>query len=228
MATTEDSEEIQAEIEARRKHEEVVARELEEIAGEGPLESALETFEGKKETERTRREIGEEEEEKREWEREKQMREQLAETERVKKQGQAALERKGGPKEGKRGVETSDMGRQDWDQQAVQRQMALAEQRERHRIGERRKESRGSGGDEEESWERTKPTQGMEKDHEKCEGRRGTIEESGSCFRLSSRTNAACWKVIRMERKRRRHRQMEVMRKIGDGGFGHLWCRVVE
>ena len=45
------------------------------------------------------------------------MREQLVETERVKKQGQAAFERKG--------------GRQDWDQQAVQRQMALAEQRER-------------------------------------------------------------------------------------------------
>ena len=49
------------------------------------------------------------------------MREQLAETERVKKQGQAALERKGGAKEGKRGVEASDMGRQDWDQQAVPR-----------------------------------------------------------------------------------------------------------
>ena len=35
------------------------------------------------------------------------MRERLVEAERVKKQGQAALERKGGDKEGKRGVETS-------------------------------------------------------------------------------------------------------------------------
>ena len=86
---------------------------------------------GKKGAERKRRETREEEEEeKREWEREKQMREQLVETERVKKQGQAPPE-KGGDNEGKRGVETSDIGRQDWDQQAVQRQMALAEQRER-------------------------------------------------------------------------------------------------
>ena len=71
----------------------------------------METFEGKKEAERKRREIREEEEEKWEWEREKQMRERLVEAERVKKHGQAALERKGGDKEGKRGVETSDLGR---------------------------------------------------------------------------------------------------------------------
>ena len=45
------------------------------------------------------------------------MREQVMETERLKKQGQAALERKG-----KRGVDTSEIGRQDWDRQAVQRQ----------------------------------------------------------------------------------------------------------
>ena len=73
------------------------------------------------------------------------MREKLVEIERVKKQGQAALERKGWDKVGKRGVDTSEIGRQGWDQQAVQRQMALAEQRERHRIDERRIEYRGSG-----------------------------------------------------------------------------------
>ena len=70
VALAEGSEEIQAEIEARRKREEVVAREMEEIAGEGPLRCALETLEGKKDAERKRREIREEEEEKREWERE--------------------------------------------------------------------------------------------------------------------------------------------------------------
>ena len=113
------SEEVQMEVEARKKREETVARETEGIAGEESLERNLETFEGKKEAERKRREIREEEEEKREWEREKQMREQLMETERVKKQGQAALERKGGDKVGKRGVDTSEIGRQDWDQQAV-------------------------------------------------------------------------------------------------------------
>ena len=112
------------------EREEVVAREMDEIAGEGSLECALETSEEKKESERKKREIREEEEEKREWEREKQMREQLVETERVKKQGQAALDRKGGDKVGKRGVDTSEIGRQGWDQQAVERQMALAEQRE--------------------------------------------------------------------------------------------------
>ena len=46
VALAEGSEEIQVEIEARRKREEVVAREIEEIAGEGPLECVLETFEG--------------------------------------------------------------------------------------------------------------------------------------------------------------------------------------
>ena len=47
-----------------------MAREIEEIMGEGSLE-----------------EIREEEEEKLEWEREKQIREQLIEAERMKKQG---------------------------------------------------------------------------------------------------------------------------------------------
>ena len=166
MALAEGSEEIQAEIEAPRKREEVVAREIEEIAGEEPLECTLETFKGKKEA--GLRGKGEKSEKKkrkkREWEREKQMREQLVETERVKKQGQAALERKGGDKEGKRGVEKSDIGRQDWDQQPVQRQMALTEQRERYRIDERRIEYRGSGGDEQGIGERIRLTEGMERE----------------------------------------------------------------
>ena len=72
------SEEIQMERETRRKREEVVAREIEEIMGGESLE-----------------EIREEEEEKLEWEREKQIREQLIEADRVKNQGQAAFERKG-------------------------------------------------------------------------------------------------------------------------------------
>ena len=50
-------------------------------------------------------------------------------------------------------------------------------------------EYRGSGRDEQEIWERTEPSEGMEKDHEECEGERGTIEERGSCFRILSRTN---------------------------------------
>ena len=106
------SEEIQLERETRRKHEEVVAREIEEIMGGESLE-----------------EIREEEEEKLEWEREKQIREQLIEADRAKNQGQAAFERKG-----KRGVNISETERKDWDRQAVERQMALAEQREKHKI----------------------------------------------------------------------------------------------
>ena len=105
-----ESEEIQLERETRRKREEVVAREIEEIMGGESLE-----------------EIREEEEEKLEWEREKQIREQLIEADRAKNQGQAALERKG-----KRGVDMSETERKDWDRQAVERQMALAEQRERN------------------------------------------------------------------------------------------------
>ena len=66
VVATEGSEEIQEEKEARRKREEVAAAELEEIAGEVPLERVWETFE-EKEAVRKRREIGEE---RREWERE--------------------------------------------------------------------------------------------------------------------------------------------------------------
>ena len=105
------------------------------------------------------------------------MREQLAEAERMKKQGQAVLERKGGVKEEKGRAEMSDMARQDWDQQAVQRQMALAEQRERHQTDERRIEYRGSGGDEQGIGQRIRLTEGMEKDHEKHEARKAIIEE---------------------------------------------------
>ena len=83
----------------------------------------------------------------------------------------------------------ADSAGHDWDQPAVQRQMALAEQRERLQIGESRMEYRGSGGDEQEIWERTKPTEGVEQDHEQCEGGRGTTEERGSRFQLSFRTD---------------------------------------
>ena len=118
-----ESEEIQMERETRRKREEVVAREIEEIMGGESLEEIRE------------------EEEKLEWEREKQIREQLIEPDRAKNQGQAAFERKG-----KRGVNISETERKDWDRQAVERQMALAEQREKHKIEERRIEDQGSGG----------------------------------------------------------------------------------
>ena len=47
----------------------------------------------------------------------------------------------------------------------------------------------GPGGDEQEIGERTKPTEGTEKDHEKREGRTGTVEERGPCLRLSSRAD---------------------------------------
>ena len=87
-----------------------MAKEIEEIMGGGSLE-----------------EIREEEEERLEWEREKQIRKQLVEADGAKNQGQAALVRKG-----KRGVDMSETERKDWDQQAVERQMALAEQRERN------------------------------------------------------------------------------------------------
>ena len=55
-------------------------------------------------------------------------------------------------------MDTSDAERQDWDRQAVERQMALAEQREKHKIDERRIEYQGSGGDEQEIGGRIKLT----------------------------------------------------------------------
>ena len=105
----------------------------------------------------------------------------------MKKQGQAALERKGVDKVGKRGVDTSEIGRQGWDQQAVQRQMALAEQRERHRIDERWIEYRGSGRDEQGIGERIRLVERMEGENEEHEARNAIIEEKGSCFQLSSK-----------------------------------------
>ena len=74
-------------------------------------------------------------------EREKQIREQPIEADRVWNQRQAALERKG-----KRGVDIFETEK-DWDRQVVERQMALAEQREKHKIDERRIEDQGSKGD---------------------------------------------------------------------------------
>ena len=114
------------------------------------------------------------------------MREQLMETERVKKQGQAALERKG-----KKGADTSEIERQDWDRQAVQRQMALAEQREKHRIDERRIEHRGSGGDEQGIGGRIKLTGGMEEGNEEHGARNVIIGEKGSYFQFSSEADGS-------------------------------------
>ena len=153
----------------RRKREEVVAREIEEIMGGESLE-----------------EIREEEEERLEWEREKQIREQLIEADRAKNQGQAALERKG-----KRGVAMSETERKDWDRQAVERQMALAEQREKHRIDERRVEDQGSGGDKQGIGGRIKFTGVVEEGDEEHGAREATIREKGSCFQLSSETDGS-------------------------------------
>ena len=199
---------------------------------------ALETSKGKKEAERKSGK--------------KQMRERLVEAERVKKQGQVAFERKGGDKEGKRGVETSDVGRQDWGQQAVQRQMALAEQRESHRIDERRIEYREAREDEQGIGEGIRLSEGMNKGNDEHEGRNAIIEEKGSCFQPSSKADGdlgegklqktARMLEERMEEMNSRIRVLEGnsdgeeketsssdgdMIKIGDGttaagGFGHL------
>ena len=186
LTTAKCSEEIQAEKEDRKRCEEAVVGELEEIAARTPLGRVRADFDWEKE-ERRKREIGEEE--RREWEREKQMRDKLAEAEKEKREGQAALEGKSRVKEGRVEARKVETAGQDWSQQAVQRQMALAEQRERQQIGERRTEHRGPGGDEQGIGERIKPTEGKEKDHQKREGGKGTIEERGSCLRLSSRAN---------------------------------------
>ena len=113
------AEEIQAEKEAKRRCEEVVAERT-------PLGRVWADFDWEKE-ERRKREIGEEEEEWREWEREKQMREKLAEAEKEKREGQAALWEKGRNKEGR---EEARKAEKDWSQQTVQKQVALAEQRD--------------------------------------------------------------------------------------------------
>ena len=116
------------------------------------------------------------------------MRDKLAEAEKEKREGQAVFEEKGS-KEGREEARKVEMAEKDWNQQAVQKQVALAEQRERQQVGERRTKHRRPGGDEQEIGERIKLTEGMGKDHEKHEGRKQTIEERGSCFQLSSRTN---------------------------------------
>ena len=78
LMTAKCSEEIQAEKEAKRRCEEVVAGELEEIATRTPLGRVCADFDWEKE-ERRKREIGEEEKRKARWEREKQMTDKLAE-----------------------------------------------------------------------------------------------------------------------------------------------------
>ena len=67
--------------------------------------------------------------------------------------------------------------------------MALAEQRQRQRSDEGRIERRGSGGDERGIGQRIRLTEGIERDHEKHEARKAIIEEKGSCFQFSSKTN---------------------------------------
>ena len=78
------------------------------------------------------------------------------------------------------------MERQDWDRQAVQRQMALAEQRQKHRTYERRMEYRGSGRDEQGIGGRIELTGGMEESNEEDGVRNAITGEKGSCFQLSS------------------------------------------
>ena len=164
-----ESEEIQMERGTRRKREKVVAREIEEILGGESLE-----------------EIREEEEEKLEWEREKQIREQLIEADRVRSQAQAALERKG-----KRGMDILETERKDWDWQAVERQMALAEQREKHRIDEGGIGDQRSGGGKQGIGGRVKLTGVIEEGNEEHGARNVTIGEKGSCFQLSSETDGS-------------------------------------
>ena len=72
------------------------------------------------------------------------MRDKLAEAEKEKSEGQAALEGKGRVKEGREEARKVAMTGKDWNQQAVQRQVALAEQRERQQIGGRRTEHGGN------------------------------------------------------------------------------------
>ena len=128
--------------------------------------------------------------------------------------------------------------------------MALAEQREKHRIDERRMEYQGAGIDEQEIGGRIKLTRMKEEGNERREARNAIIEEKGSCFQLSTEADGSlgegmlqktvrmleermkgiaesvCWKEIQMEKKRRRPHQMEDMKRIGGGitaagGFRH-------
>ena len=87
------------------------------------------------------------------------MRDKLAEAEKEKREGQAAFEGKGRNKEGREEARIVEMAEKDWSQQAVQKQVALAEQRE---TTDRWTEHRGPGRDEQEIEERFKPTEGME------------------------------------------------------------------
>ena len=65
--------------------------------------------------------------------------------------------------------------------------MALAEQRERHQIDERRIEYRESGGGEQGIGERIRLTEEVKRDNEKHEGRNVISDERRSCFQLSSK-----------------------------------------
>ena len=104
----------------------------------------------------------------------------------MRNQGQAALERKG-----KRGVDMFETERKDWDRQAVERQMALAEQREKHRIDERRIEDQRSGRDKRGIGGRVKLIGVIEGGNEEHGARNVTIGEKGSCFQLSSEADGS-------------------------------------
>ena len=98
---------------------------------------------------------------------------------------------KGRNEEGREEARKVEMPEKDWSQQAVKRQVALAEQRERQQIGERWTEHRGPGGDEQGIVERIKPTEGMEKDQEEREGMKEATEGRGSCFLLMENSRKA-------------------------------------
>ena len=79
-------------------------------------------------------------------------------------------------------MDISETERKDWDRQAVERQMALAEQREKHRIDERRIEDQGSRGDKQGIGGRVKLTGVIEEGNEEHRARNVTIGEKRIVF----------------------------------------------
>ena len=102
------SKEIQAEKEAKMRCEEVVAGELDGTAARTPLGRVWADFDWEKE-EKRKREVGEEE--RRAWERAKQMRDKLAEARKEKREGQAAFDGKAGARKGEKRRESRNRWR---------------------------------------------------------------------------------------------------------------------
>ena len=131
------SEEIQAEKEARRRCEIAVAGDLEKSGQRrrwGRVWADLDCGnEEKRKQEIGEEEEQEEEEKRREREKEKQMRDKLAEAER-RETDRRHLKERAESRKGEREAKMSDMARQDWDRPTLQKQMALAEQRENIRV----------------------------------------------------------------------------------------------